>query len=219
MVAGSSQRLTQIERVMGTVVSFDVRVGGSLGDARAAVRRAAQSLQRVDEVFSTYRPGSAISRLGSGELALADAPAEVQEVLRRCERLRVETGGAFNARVTEQLDPSAFVKGWAVEGAVAHLTSAGLTNFCVTAGGDVACRGGALPAATWRIGIQHPTDSDAIAAVAEVRNQAVATSGAYERGDHIRVPGTGAAAYGLRSATVVGPGLGTADAYSTAAFA
>ena len=65
----------------------------------------------------------------------------------------------------------------------------------------------------------HESATEPAPAVAEVRNQAVATSGAYERGDHIRVPGTGAAAYGLRSATVVGPDLGTADAYSTAAFA
>ena len=52
-----------------------------------------------------------------------------------------------------------------------------------------------------------------------VRDAAVATSGAYERGEHIRDPRTGRAPAGVESVTVVGPDLGTADAYATAAFA
>jgi thiamine biosynthesis lipoprotein len=52
-----------------------------------------------------------------------------------------------------------------------------------------------------------------------VKGWAVATSGAYERGAHVRDPHTGAAPTGLLSVTVVGPDLATADAYATAAFA
>ena len=48
---------------------------------------------------------------------------------------------------------------------------------------------------------------------------AVATSGAYERGPHIRDPRTGRAPAGVESVTVAGPDLGTADAFATAAFA
>ena len=48
---------------------------------------------------------------------------------------------------------------------------------------------------------------------------AVATSGAYERGAHIRDPRTGRAPAGVESVTVTGPDLGTADAFATAAFA
>jgi thiamine biosynthesis lipoprotein len=47
----------------------------------------------------------------------------------------------------------------------------------------------------------------------------VATSGAYERGAHVVDPHRGRAAAGVRSVTVVGPDLATADAYATAAFA
>jgi thiamine biosynthesis lipoprotein len=47
----------------------------------------------------------------------------------------------------------------------------------------------------------------------------VATSGAYERGEHIVDPRTGRSPRGVLSVTVAGPDLGTADAYSTAAFA
>jgi thiamine biosynthesis lipoprotein len=55
--------------------------------------------------------------------------------------------------------------------------------------------------------------------VLAVRNGAVATSGAYERGEHIRDPFTGRAPIDLRSITIVGPSLTFADAYATAAFA
>jgi thiamine biosynthesis lipoprotein len=48
---------------------------------------------------------------------------------------------------------------------------------------------------------------------------AVATSGAYERGDHIVDPTSGSAPHGVVSVTVAGPDLGLADSYATAAFA
>jgi thiamine biosynthesis lipoprotein len=52
-----------------------------------------------------------------------------------------------------------------------------------------------------------------------VSDMAVATSGAYERGAHLLDPRRGAPASGVLSVTVIGPDLGLADAYSTAAFA
>lgn len=52
----------------------------------------------------------------------------------------------------------------------------------------------------------------------DVRDRSVATSGGYERGDHITDPRTGAVPRDLLSVTVVGPSLTWADAYATAAF-
>jgi len=52
-----------------------------------------------------------------------------------------------------------------------------------------------------------------------VTDAAVATSGRYERGDHVVDPRTGLPASGLASVTVVGPDLAIADAYATAAVA
>jgi len=48
---------------------------------------------------------------------------------------------------------------------------------------------------------------------------AVATSGAYARGDHVLDPHTRRAPEGVLSVTITGPVLATADAYATAAFA
>jgi FAD:protein FMN transferase len=168
-------------------------------------------LRWVDATFSTYRADSEVSRLDRGELAPADAHPLVREVLERCEALRIETDGHFDARATGRLDPSGYVKGWAVERASAL---AGGRRFFIDAGGDVVLRGG-----PWRVGIRHPLERDRLAAVIAVSDAAVATSGTYERGEHILDPHTGRPPAGVLSVTVVGGDLGTADAYATAAFA
>ena len=109
-------------------------------------------------------------------------------MLERCDELRAATGGAFDARapLPGMLDPTGLVKGWAVERAAALLERAGARRFLVDAGGDVVLRGG-----PWRVGIRHPRLRDRLAAVLELRDGAVATSGAYERGAHIVDPRTG----------------------------
>jgi thiamine biosynthesis lipoprotein len=207
-----------VEPVMGTVVSLDGR-GASAPVAQAAFARAMAWLHDVDRRFSTYRDDSEISRIDRGELPVARASADVRSVLARCERLRHETGGAFDERAGRRLDPSALVKGWAVERAAGILLAGGLENFALSAGGDVVVRGGALPEPDWRVGIQHPHDRGAVATAIRVTDTAVVTSGAYERGEHILDPRTGGSPPDVLSVTVVGPDLGTADAYSTAAFA
>ena len=180
---------------------------GGRGEAPpdAAVETAMAWLHDADARFSTYREDSEIRRLDRGELLVADASADVREVLERCVALREETGGFFDVRATGRLDPSALVKGWAAQRAADML---GATDFCLNAGGDVIARGSG-----WRVGIQHPLERDAIAARVSASDLAVATSGTYERGPHIASDGE------VLSVTVTGPDLGTADAYSTAAFA
>jgi thiamine biosynthesis lipoprotein len=84
---------------------------------------------------------------------------------------------------------------------------------------DMRLRGGALPDEVWRIGIQHPLQRDRLAAAVEGTELAIATSGAYARGDHVLDPHTGRAPRGVLSVTITGPDLATADAYATAAFA
>jgi FAD:protein FMN transferase len=201
---------------MGIPVGIDVR---DRWVDPAVLDRAFAWLRWVDATFSTYRLDSAISRLNAGTLALGDAAREVREVLERCEGLRARTRGCFDVRARGELDPSGFVKGWAVDAVAAMLWEAGARNLCVHAGGDVCVRGERAAGRPWRVGIQHPWQRDRVAAVLRTRGLAVATSGTYERGPHVVDPRTGHAPEGVASVTVLGPDLGTADAYSTAAFA
>jgi thiamine biosynthesis lipoprotein len=172
-------------------------------------------LRFVDRLFSTYKDESQISMINRGELVAARAHPLVREVLARCEELREETGGYFDARAAspEWLDPSGLVKGWAVDRAAVILDEAGVEEFAVSAGGDMVVRG------TWRVGIQHPHERDKVAAVLEATDLAIATSGTYARGRHVFDPHSGLPPIGVVSVTIVGPELATADAYATAAFA
>jgi FAD:protein FMN transferase len=201
----------RVEHVMGMPVEVEIR------DRRVgapALDRMFAWLRWVDATFSPYRADSEVRRLDRGALALRDAHPLVRDVLARCERLRVASDGYFDARAGGRLDPSGLVKGWAVDRAGALLTEAGARRFCVDAGGDVLVRGG-----PWRVGIRHPLRRDCLAAALEVRDAAVATSGAYERGEHIRDPVGGGPARGALSVTVVARDLARADAAATAAFA
>jgi thiamine biosynthesis lipoprotein len=211
-----------VEDVMGMAISIDVHddVTGTPG-----LDEVITWLHHVDATFSPYRLDSAVSRLGLGELTLDEVDTEVAEVLIACERLRVETGGAFDAFSVpapngSHLDPSGYVKGWAVQRAADLLEAAGLRDLCINAGGDIVVRGGPRPDPAWRVGLRSPSDPNRVVAVIEATGGlAVATSATYERGAHIVDPRTGQpAGSGLASLTVLGADLGVVDAYATAAF-
>jgi FAD:protein FMN transferase len=197
--------MQRVEHIMGMPIVVAARDGDVPDDVFDWFRH-------VDETFSTYKEGSEISRIRRDELAVDDASHEVQRVLERCAELREETSGFFDIDVVEG-DPSGFVKGWSVDEAAAILDRAGLAEYAINAGGDIRVRG------TWYVGIQHPLEPQAIAQELAATDVALATSGAYERGEHVRDPHSGQAPAGILSVTIAGPDLGTADAYATATFA
>jgi thiamine biosynthesis lipoprotein len=208
----------RVEQVMGTVVS----IGVCDGDVPARALDAALAwFHEVDARFSPFIPESEVSRLSRGELSETDVSRDLRHVLELCDALAVESGGAFDARRHRSdggLDPSGVVKGWSVDEAAIILDAAGARRFAINAGGDIVVRGEPSPGRGWRIGIRHPHDPRAVAAVLEIKRGAVATSGGYERGSHIVDPRSGRAPSGLLAVTVIGPNLAYADAYATAAF-
>lgn len=216
----------RVEHVWGTAVGIEVEDDID----PVAIDAAYRWFRRVDDLFSTWRDDSEIARIGRGDLTMAAASREVRTVLALCEEVTRVSDGAFDiafaagsasdpSRGVAPLDPSAVVKGWAVEAAAALLIDAGGRRFCINAGGDVLVRGGSASQRPWRVGIRHPWDREALAAVVSLTDGAVATSGNYERGDHVVDARTGRPPNGLVSVTVVGPDLTMADAYATAAMA
>jgi thiamine biosynthesis lipoprotein len=211
--------LHRVEPVMGTVVTIDVRDHdvdpGAVGAALAY-------LHDIDARFSPFLPDSEVSRLARGEIREDECSTDLRHVLSLCEDLRRTSDGYFDIRGHRPdglLDPCGMVKGWAVEEASRIIEAAGARDYFINAGGDVIAAGGPEPGGSWRVGIRHPRESDRLAAVLAVRDRAVATSGTYERGEHIRDPHTGRPPTGLMSLTVVGPSLTWADAYATTGFA
>ncbi len=205
---------------MGMAVSIDVR-----DDVPSeAIDEVVAWLHHVDDTFSTYRPDSPISRLGTGQATRAEMSAEVVEVLDLCDALRADTDGAFDAHAVpapngSRFDPSGLVKGWSIERAAGILERHRATNFCINAGGDIALRGEAEPGLPWRVGIRHPDQPMMSAAVLAVSGRvAVATSATYERGAHIIDPATGEPTTPVASVTIVGSDLTVVDAVATAVF-
>lgn len=204
---------------MGMAISLDLDDELPVDELERLADGVFDWLRVVDEIFSTYKPGSEISRLGRGEVRREECSPLVGEVLDRCADLWDETRGYFDINVGGVLDPSGYVKGWAVQRACDQLLARGSANHCLNAGGDVFVRGAPRGRERWRVGVRHPWEAMAVAWVLEVSDTAVATSGTYERGLHVLDPFRGVPATDLRSVTVVGPELGTADAYATAALA
>jgi FAD:protein FMN transferase len=218
---------------MGMPIVLDA-FGAALEES--ALEEAFEWLRLVDATFSTYRPDSEVSRLNRGELALEQCSTEVRTVLRRCEQLRIATDGYFDhcaaaaweggdpspppMRRPGAVEPSGFVKGWAIDGVARILERAGARNYCAEAAGDMVLRGSPDGEPHWRIGIRHPSQPESVAAVLALRDGVIATSATYARGEHIVDPHSASAPRGVRSVTIVGPGeLATADAYATAVFA
>jgi thiamine biosynthesis lipoprotein len=205
----------RVEHHMTTAITL---AGDGVDDAQAD--RFFARVHELELVLSRFRPDSSLSRLAAGALSFDDLPPEVREVLDRCEAVRTTTGGDFDHEPRRLhgdsslpvLDVDALAKGWIVEEAAMALRLAGGDPFLVNAGGDVVARGG-----PWRVGVQHPDVRDAVLGVLVVHDAAVATSGTYERGTHLRTRRGDRPS--PRSVTVVGPHLAEADALATAAFA
>lgn len=214
---------------MGTVATFAVHTGavasgppsggpspGDEGAVRAAVGAACAELHRLDDLFSTWKPDSPLSRWRRGQLGTEALPAEITEVLELCREAVTLSAGWFDPwAMPGGVDPTGLVKGWAVQRAAALVEAAGVAGAMVNAGGDLVTFGRPLPDESWRIGIRHPWRPDAVAGIITTTG-AVATSGVYERGAHLVDPHTGLPRCAVASATVTGPGLALADALATA---
>jgi len=215
--SGSWRRTTRVEPVWGTVVTFDVRGDHADPDAEAALGAAAEFLHQVDRWFSTYRAESPITLHRNAIASEAQLPIEVQRVLSACGNARRITRGYFDPwAVPGGVDPSGYVKGWAAGVAADQLVAQGFSNVLVNASGDIAARGEQSPGQRWQVGVINPYDTQQIIRVVELSDEAMATSGLYERGHHIVNPRDLSRDTYYDSATIVGPDAGLADALATA---
>jgi thiamine biosynthesis lipoprotein len=205
------------EQVMGTIVTFDLYdEDAAPEDLASFLDEAIDLLHTADNVFSTYKADSPISRLRRGEVTLGECPSVVAEVLELCREARTITAGWFDPwSMPGGVDPTGYVKGWAAQRALDALKRSGIDGALVNAAGDTASFGGPSFGASFRIGIVDPANTQKLAYVVHSPG-AVATSGVYERGEHLIDPHTQRPSSLASSATVTGTDLGTADALATA---
>lgn len=204
--------------IMGMPVRVEIVDASATADAP---ERVFAFFRSIDERFSPRKGTSEVARLNAGSLTEATCSAEMREVLRRCEETRLLTRGYFDIRRRDGTqDPSGLVKGWAINRAAKLLENEGFRNFSVEAGGDIQVRGRNAAGTPWRIGIRNPFAREQIVQVIHSDRHGVATSGTYERGQHIYDPHDyDRTITDIVSLTVVGPDVYEADRFATAAFA
>ncbi|MFG1704730.1 FAD:protein FMN transferase [Nonomuraea sp. M3C6] len=202
----------RVEMVMGLPVSVDIRTALPARELAPLLNDAFAWLRWVDDTFSPVKEDSQIGRLNRGQ-TIRQIP-ELIEVLHRCDELTQATDGWFEARINGVIDPSGYIKGWALERLSRALSNAGAGDHRITAGDDIRVRGSAAPGKRWRIGVRDPR-KDVVRKVVFANDLGIATSG----GAPIVNPHTGEVQEGLGSVTVIGPDLGLADAYATAIYA
>ncbi|TVL99661.1 MAG: hypothetical protein CV087_17065 [Candidatus Brocadia sp. WS118] len=137
-----------------------------------------------------------------------------------------KTGTVFFKNTQTQIDLGAIGKGYAVDKALEIVRKCGLENACINLGGNIYVLGTPPDKTAWKIGIQHPRNKNEILGYLELRDEATATSGDYERFfemngkrySHIINPLTGRPVSGTIATTIVAPTGTEVDALSTSLF-
>jgi thiamine biosynthesis lipoprotein len=122
-----------------------------------------------------------------------------------------------------RLDLGGIAKGYAIDKAVEAMRAAGAVGGMVDVGGDIRCFGKPAEKNKWAIGLQDPDTDTGLLMVIELGDNAIATSGDYQRfvvldGEkfsHIMTPKKGTSTKGLTSVTVIAATAIDADAMAT----
>ncbi|GJQ23241.1 hypothetical protein BIY37_10775 [Candidatus Brocadia sapporoensis] len=132
----------------------------------------------------------------------------------------------FFKNTQTQIDLGAIGKGYAVDKALEIIKKYGINNACINLGGNIYVLGTSPGKTAWKIGVQHPRNKEEILGYLELKDEATATSGDYERFfemngkrySHIINPLTGRPVTGTIATTIVAPTGTEVDALSTSLF-
>lgn len=205
--------MRKVAFIMGIPISIDI----ANAENESAIEDAFDRLREIDETFSTYKPSSEISRFQRGLIRESNLSRDVRTTKKAIELFEKMTDGYFSAYFDGLYDPTGYIKGWAIRQAADVLQANGVTTYLINAAGDILASSDSQK--DWNIGLQNPFSRQESLGIVSLKNGAVATSGTYERGNHIIDPYTGKAAHSLISATVCGPDIITADVFATTCIA
>jgi thiamine biosynthesis lipoprotein len=196
---------------MGMPVTVEIQNSKSKSQ-NSDIEKVFEYFRSIDAKYSPFKNDSEVAKLNRGE-KVSD---EMQEILRLAQDLKDQTGGYFDVnRPDGKIDPSGIVKGWAIGNAAKILKDLGYKRFYVDAGGDAEIVG-----RNWSWGIRNPFNVRENVKILKLSNCGIATSGIYERGQHIYDPvGKKNEITDIVSMTVIGPNVFEADKFSTPAFA
>lgn len=154
-------------------------------------------------------------------LAFSVAKINYKNILLNREELTV-----FLKEAGMKIGFGAIGKGYAADRAKELMFALGIENGVVNAGGDLLAWGHKENGKFWSVGIADPNEKNKVLSSIEISNQAIVTSGDYERfvlinGErygHIINPKTGIPVKGVLSVTIIAPTAEIADALATTVF-
>lgn len=237
----AGERLSRTQLLMGDIpVSITIETSSRRkAEAFEAMSLAFAEVRRIESEVSEWRRESQTSLLNrhAGK-AFVPIGRDLLEILLKAAQVSCATGGAFditfpsNSKAVSHRDVivwpelglatlrrgvriavSGIAKGYIVDAVTDLLRRRKFSKFLVNAG-DIYGSG------LWEVEIRDPDDPRGAATVCRlsIRNQAVSTSGQYERGGHLIDPRNGRSVSSWRSLTVVAGDSMTADALATGLF-
>lgn len=205
--------MRQVAQIMGMPISIDIPECSN----KTEFKYIFNVFSEIDKKFSPYKKSSQVSLFRDGKISSKALSEELEEIIKKCKHYEALTNGYFSAWASGKFDPSGFVKGWAINKASIAIKNFGYKTFCISAGGDILAKSSSEK--VWNIGIQNPSKKDQILGFLKAKNLAIATSGNYERGEHIYNPKDHKLVSELMAVTIVGKDVVEADVLATACFA
>jgi len=205
--------------LMGMPITVDIADKNAAG---SDINKIFDYFKYVDKKFSPFKENSEITKINNGQVKEENYSEDVKEIFELSEQTKKETYGYFDIIDNNgKYNPSGIVKGWAIYKAAELLENMGYKNFYVDAGGDIQVYGKNAQKDNWKIGIKNPFKTNEIIKVVYLdKNQGIATSGTYIRGQHIYNPKSRDEKMSeIVSISIIGPNVYEADRFATAAFA
>ena len=171
-------------------------------------------LNRIDYVFSTYKPTSEISLINEDPNRVWSD--EFRNLFNLSNEISNLSEGAFSPNDANGFDFSAIGKGYAIDKIAELMEKNGVNNYFIEIGGEIRAKGLKF-SDEWIFGIEKPTNSKKspyIAFNVPSKGISIATSGEYREPNHI----WGKGPRDLISVTVATSDAASADAWATALY-
>lgn len=231
------EEISRLEQIMSNFIPTSElsRINQQAGKAPVVVSRDLFSVIRQSLMFSNLTEGrfdisfASVGKLWDFRSGVVPSPEAIARQLPfvdyRKIRLNEKESSVFLPYPEMEIGLGGIGKGYAVDRAMETLARHGIQNAVVMAGGDTMIKG-KKGKDLWRVGLRDPDHKDKILAVLPLEDQAVSTSGDYERFfikdgvryHHILDTKTGYPAKLCRSVTLLAKDATTTDGLTKGVF-
>jgi FAD:protein FMN transferase len=210
--------MKQTRVLMGMTITVEI---ADHSGTKTSIDKVFSYFKNVENKFSVFKTASEITLINNGKIKESQWSEDMKLIFALAEKTKKETNGYFDIIATDgKYNPSGLVKGWAIYNASKLLLEQGFKDFYVEAGGDIQANGKNEKGSYWSVGIKNPFNQQQIVKVLYLKNEGIATSGTYIRGQHIYDPhDRNKLLTEIVSISIIGPNVYEADRFATAAFA